>query len=47
MPDEKVKLSDLSEAEELVDKDDFLMSLDLQNQYFHVEIHEKQWKYLG
>ena len=47
MPDEKVKLSDLTEAEKLVDKNDYLMSLDLENQYFHVQIQEKQWKYLG
>ena len=47
MPDEKLKLSDLSEAEKMVDNNDFLMSLELQTQYFHVSIREKQWKYLG
>ena len=47
MPDEKVTLSDLSVSEKLVDKNDYLMSMDLENQYFHVMIQEDQWTYLG
>ena len=36
MKEEKCKLEDLSVAEQLVDKNDFMCTLDLKNQFFHV-----------
>jgi len=42
-----VKLDDLSLAEELVDKDDFMASFDLANQFFHVRLNAADRKFFG
>jgi hypothetical protein len=42
-----VKLDDLSLAEELICKDDFMASFDLANQFFHVRLHEDDRKFFG
>jgi len=37
--DDPIKLDDLSVAEHLVDRNDFMASLDLKNMFFHVQLH--------
>ena len=46
MKEEKCKLEDLSIAEQLVDKNDFMCTLDLKNQFFHVQLNSDYKKYL-
>ena len=45
MKEEKCKLEDLSVAEQLVDKNDFMCTLDLKNQFFHVQLNSDYKKY--
>ena len=47
MKEEKCKLEDLSVAEQLVDKNDFMCTLDLKNQFFHVQLNSDYKKYFG
>ena len=47
MKEEKCKLEDLSIAEKLVDKNDFMCTLDLKNQFFHVQLNADYKKYFG
>ena len=42
-----VKLDDLTVAEELISKDDFMASFDLANQFFHVRLNKADRKYFG
>jgi hypothetical protein len=42
-----VKLDDLSLAEELIDKNDYMASFDLANQLFHVRLKQEEQKYFG
>ena len=42
-----VKLADLKVAEKLLEPDDYMAAYDLENMYFHVNIHEDHHKYLG
>ena len=44
---DKVKISDLSVSEKLLEQGDFQTCFDLENQYFHVAIHESHHQYLG
>ncbi len=41
------KLDDLSVAQELISKDDYMASFDLANQFFHVRLHEADKKFFG
>ena len=43
----KVKISDLSVSEKLLEPGDYQTCFDLENQYFHINIHEAHHKYLG
>ena len=43
----KVKISDLSVSEKLLEPGDYQTSFDLENQYFHIGIHEAHHQYLG
>jgi hypothetical protein len=45
--DSHVKLDDLSLAEELIAKDDYMASFDLANQFFHVKLHPADRKFFG
>ena len=45
--DDPIKLDDLSVAEHLVDRNDFMASLDLKNMFFHVQLHPEFKKYFG
>ena len=47
MKEEKCKLEDLSIAEQLVDKNDFMCTLDLKNQFFHVQLNSDYKKFFG
>ncbi len=42
-----VKLDDLSLAKELIDKNDYMASFDLANQFFHVRLKQEEQKYFG
>ena len=42
-----VKMDDLSVAEELIAKDDYMASFDLANQFFHVKLHQADKKFFG
>gem|GEM_PF-3893740 len=42
-----VKLDDLSVAEAVLEKGDFLTAFDLKNQFFHVKLHPAMKKYFG
>lgn len=44
---EKVKLDHLKTVEYLLSKDDYMMSLDLSNCYFHVKLHPSMYPYFG
>jgi hypothetical protein len=41
------KLDDLTVAQELISKDDYMASFDLANQFFHVRLHEADKKFFG
>jgi hypothetical protein len=41
------KLDDLSVAQELISKDDYMASFDLANQFFHMWLHEADKKFFG
>ena len=43
----KVKISDLSVSEKLLEQGDFQTCFDLENMYFHVAIHESHHQFLG
>jgi hypothetical protein len=45
--DSHAKLDDLTVAQELISKDDFMASFDLANQFFHVKLHEADKKFFG
>jgi hypothetical protein len=45
--DSHVKLDDLSLAEELIAKDDYMASFDLANQFFHVNLNPADRKFFG
>jgi hypothetical protein len=42
-----VKMDDLSVAEELIAKDDYMASFDLANLFFHVKLHQVDKKFFG
>jgi hypothetical protein len=41
------KLDDLTVAQELISKDNYMASFDLANQFFHVRLHEADKKFFG
>ena len=43
----KVKISDLSVSEKLLEQGDYQTAFDLENMYFHIRIHESHHQYLG
>ena len=45
--DSHAKLDDLTTAQELISKDDFMASFDLANQFFQVKLHEADKKFFG
>ena len=45
--DQPVRLSNLAEAEKLLEPGDFQTSYDMENQYFQVKLNKDYWKYLG
>jgi len=45
--DSSVKLDDLSTAQELIEPNDFMTSLDLENQYFQIRLHPDMYQYMG
>lgn len=47
MKEEKCKLDDLSVAEQTLEKDDFMCTLDLKNQFFHVHLNPEFRKFFG
>jgi hypothetical protein len=42
-----VKMDNLSVAEELIAKDDYMASFDLAYQFFHVKLHQADKKFFG
>jgi hypothetical protein len=42
-----VKLDDLTVAEELILPGDYMTSLDMENQYFHIRLHPSMTQYMG
>jgi len=42
-----VKLDDLTIAQELISPNDFMTSLDLENQYFQIRLNPEMYKYMG
>ena len=42
-----VKIDDLTVAEQLIEKGDFMQAFDLKNQFFHVQLHESMKKFFG
>ena len=47
IPKQAVKLSNLPEAEKLLEDGDWQTCFDLSNMFFHVKINRNQWKFLG
>ena len=47
IPDQPVRLSNLDEAEKMLQPGDFQTSYDMENQYFQILVHEDYWKFLG
>jgi hypothetical protein len=41
------KLDDLTVAQELISKGDYMASFDLANQFFHVKLHQEDRKFFG
>ena len=39
IPDEPVKLDDLSVSEKIIEPGDYMTAFDLKNQFFHVKLH--------
>ena len=42
-----VKLDDLSLVQELIEPEDYMPSLDLENQYFQVQLRPDMYQYMG
>ena len=47
VPDEPVKLDDLSVSEKIVEPMDFMTAFDLKNQFFHVKLHPAACQFFG
>ena len=47
VPDEPVKLDDLSVSEKIVEPRDFMTAFDLKNQFFHVQLHPAARQFFG
>ena len=47
VPDEPVKLDDLSVSEKIVEPGDFMTAFDLKNQFFHVRLHPAARQFFG
>ena len=47
IPDEPVKLYDLSVSEKIVEPGDYMIAFDLKNQFFHVKLHPDVKKKFG
>ena len=47
LPDRKIKLITLTISKQMTEEGDWLMGVDLENCFFHVQIRPDFWKYLG